>query len=156
MIGGMSQAEATPAKSKKSTVRHTRAIQRDCSKRPNAAPPDKLVEQRLDELVRPAAYTQANLYHAMGLRERTLTLPLMVVFVLSLIWRQLGSVREAVRVLHQEGLLWTDAVAVSHQAMSLRLRTFPAQLFEAIWHEVLPTLHRRWQQRQRPLAPVLQ
>lgn len=81
MIGGMSQAKATPAKSKKSTVRHTRAIQRDRSKRPNTAPPDELIEQRLDELVRPAVYTQANVYHAMGLRERTLTLPIMVAFV---------------------------------------------------------------------------
>lgn len=155
MIGGMSQTQST-TKPKKSTVRHTRAIQRDRSKRPNSAPPDELVEQRLDELVRPAVYSQANVYHAMGLRERILTLPLMVAFVLSLIWRQLGSVREAVRVLNEEGLLWFDPVEVSHQAMSLRLRTFPAQLFEAIWHEVLPALHRRWQQRERPLAPVLQ
>lgn len=144
-----------PKKKKASSVRHTRAIQRDRSKRPNAAPPDEVVEQRLEELVSPAVYAQVDVYHAMGLRERLLTLPIMVAFVLSLIWRQLGSVREAVRVLNQEGLLWTDPVDVSHQAMSLRLRTFPAELFEHIWQDLRPKLLERWGQRQRPLAPVL-
>jgi hypothetical protein len=145
-----------PKKKKPSSVRHTRAIQRDRSKRPNSAPPDEMVEGRLDELVSPAVYAQVDIYHAMGLRERTLTLPIMVAFVLSLIWRQLGSVREAVRVLNEEGLLWTDPIEVSHQAMSLRLRTFPAELFEHIWRDILPKLLERWGQRQRPLAPVLQ
>jgi hypothetical protein len=145
-----------PKKKKASSVRHTRAIQRDRSKRPNSAPPDAVVEGRLDELVSPAVYAQVDLYHALGLRERTLTLPIMVAFVLSLIWRQLGSVREAVRVLNEEGLLWTDPIEVSHQAMSQRLRSFPAELFERIWRDLLPQLLERWRQRQRPLAPVLQ
>ena len=149
-------SEPEQPKKKSSSVRHTRAIQRDRSKRPNAAPPDEVVEQRLEELVSPAVYAQVDVYHAMGLRERTLTLPIMVAFVFSLIWRQLGSVREAVRVLNQEGLLWTDPIDVSHQALSLRLRTFPAELFEHIWRDLLPKLLERWEQRQRPLAPVLQ
>ena len=46
---------------------------------------------------------------AMGLRQRILTLPVMVAFVLSLIWRQIGSVCEAVRVLKRQGMLWTEA-----------------------------------------------
>ncbi len=145
-----------PKKKKASSVRHTRAIQRDRSKRPNTAPPDEVVEGRLEELVGPAVYAQVDVCHAMGLRERTLTLPIMVAFVLSLIWRQLGSVREAVRVLNEEGLLWTDLIEVSHQAMSLRLRIFPAQLFEQVWRDLLPKLLQRWGERQRPLAPVLQ
>lgn len=124
--------------------------------RPITALPDAVVEGRLDELVGSAVYAQVDVYHAMDLRERTLTLPIMVAFVLSLIWRQLGSVREAVRVLNEEGLLWTDPVDVSHQALSLRLRTFPAALFEHIWREVLPQLLQRWGERQRPLPPVLQ
>ncbi len=37
-----------------------------------------------------------------------LTLPVMVAFVVSMIWRQLGSVREAVRVLHEEGQGYKD------------------------------------------------
>ena len=39
----------------------------------------------------------------MGLRQRILTLPVMVAFVLSLIWRQVGSVTEAVRELSKRG-----------------------------------------------------
>lgn len=144
-----------PNKKKSSSVRHTRAIQRDRSKRPNTAPPDEVVEGRLEELVSPAVYAQVDVYHARGLRERTLTLPIMVAFVLSLIWRQLASVREAVRVLNEEGLLWTDPIDVSHQALSLRLRTFPAELFEHLWRDILPKLLQRWGERQRPLAPVL-
>ena len=40
----------------------------------------------------------------MGLRHRILTLPVMVVFVFSLIWRQLGSFSKAVRALKSEGV----------------------------------------------------
>jgi hypothetical protein len=38
----------------------------------------------------------------------------------------------------------------------LRLRTFPAELFEPILREVLPLARQRWAQRKRPFAPVLQ
>lgn len=78
-------------------MRHTRAIQRDRSKRPTVGPPDQKVQDRLEELIHPATYAQIAAYQAMGLRQRVLTLPVMVAFVLSLIWRQMGSVSEAVR-----------------------------------------------------------
>ncbi len=74
-------------KAKQSTVRHTRAIQRDRTKRPTVAPSAEVVEQQLAEVVRPAIYAQIAAYQAMGLRHRILTLPVMVGFVLSLIWR---------------------------------------------------------------------
>jgi hypothetical protein len=154
IIGGMDQSKPT-AKAKKSTVRHTRAIQRDRSKRPTVAPPDAQVQARLEDLVHPATYAQVALYQSLGLRERILTLPVMVALVLSVIWRHLGSVNEAVRVLNQEGLLWVKPLAVSQQAVSLRLRTFPAELFEHILQEVLPAAQQRWSQRERPLAPAL-
>src|SRR5499426_197691 len=93
-------------KPKKSTVRHTRAIQRDRTKRPNAAPPDEQIKARLTEVIHPATLNQVAHFHELGLRERTLNLLVMMAFVLSLIWRQLGSVAEAVRVLNREGLLW--------------------------------------------------
>ncbi len=93
------------SKPKKSTVRHTRAIQRDRTKRPNTAPPDEQIEARLTDLVYPATLNQVAHFHDLGLRERLLNLPVMMAFVLSLIWRQLGSVAEAVRVLNREGLL---------------------------------------------------
>jgi hypothetical protein len=96
---------ATRAKSNKSTVRHTRAIQRDRSKRPTVAPPDDKIEERLTELIHPATYAQVAAYQERGLRQRILTLPVMVAFVLSLIWRQIGSVSEAVRILRYEDVL---------------------------------------------------
>src|SRR5262245_25460521 len=98
---------------KKSSVRHTRAIGRDRSKRPNTAPPDAQVEARLSELIHPATYAQVATFHALGLRERILTLPVMMAFVLSLIWRHLGSVSEAVRVLQEEGMLWVSPQQVT-------------------------------------------
>src|SRR5215211_2556609 len=70
-------------KSKKSTVRHTRAIQRDRTKRPNTAPPDEKSEARLSEIIHPARLNQVAYFHELGLRERTLNLPLMIAFVRS-------------------------------------------------------------------------
>ena len=146
---------ATTSKPKKSSVRHTRAIQRDRSKRPSAAPPAEAVQARLSELIHPATYAQLDTFHALGLRARILTLPVMVAFVLSLLWRHLGSVSEAVRVLNEEGMLWTSPTPVSQQAMSDRLRTLPAVLFERILLDVLPQMQQRWQARQRPLPPAV-
>ncbi len=102
----------------KSTVRHTRAIQRDRRQRPVVAPPDPTLEAHLTDLIHPATLAQVHAYHALGLRERTLTLPIMMAFVLSLIWRQVGTVQETVRLLQREGLLWTAPLLVSQQALS--------------------------------------
>lgn len=145
-----------PAKPAPSSVRHTRAVQRDRTKRPTGAPPDEQVTARLTELISPATFSQVAAYQAMGLRERVLTLPVMVAFVLSLIWRQLASVSEAVRVLREEGLLWTARVPVSQQAAAQRLSTFPAVLFANVLHAVLPQVAARAQARhQRPISAVL-
>ena len=140
---------------KRSTVRHTRAIQRDRRTRPTVAPSAPQVEERLAELIHPATLAQVAAYREAGLRERALTLPVMAAFVLSLIWRQLGSVSEAVRVLRQEGLLWAAPLTVSQQAVSQRLRCLPAALFERVLLDVLPRLEARWQDRQRPVPPAL-
>jgi hypothetical protein len=143
------------SKSKKSTVRHTRAIARDRTKRPNTAPPDEQIEARLSELVHPATLNQVAHFHDLGLRERTLNLPVMMAFVLSLIWRQLGSVAEAVRVLNREGLLWVDERKVSQQAVEQRLGSLPSVLFERVLQELMPTMTERWRERTRPLPPAL-
>jgi hypothetical protein len=142
-------------KPKKSSVRHTRAIQRDQTKRPNTAPPDPQVQALLEQLIQPATFSQVAHFHQLGLRERILTLPVMVAFVLSLLWRHLGSVREGVRTLNQEGLLWTGPMSVSAQAVLQRLRSLPPALFENILDEVLPQMQARWQLRQRPLPEAL-
>lgn len=140
---------------KPSTVRHTRAIQRDRRTRPAVAPSAPQVEDRLAELIHPATLAQVAAFHDRGLRERILTLPVMVAFALSLIWRQLGSVSEAIRVLTAEGVLWVEPLAVSQQAVSQRLRRFPAVLFERVLLDVLPRMHARWRARRRPLPPAL-
>src|SRR2546423_13086538 len=115
---------------KNSTVRHTRAIQRDRRTQPTIAPAAPQVEARLADLVHPATLAQVATFHRLGLRERILTLPVLVAFVLSLIWRQLGSVSEAVRVLGEEGLPWAEPLAVSPQAGSQRPRPLPPVPFE--------------------------
>lgn len=143
------------SKPKKSTVRHTRAIQRDRTKRPNTAPSDEQIEARLTDLVHPATLNQVAHFHNLGLRERLLNLPVMMAFVLSLIWRQLGSVAEAVRTLNREGLLWVDERKVSQQAVEQRLGSLPALLFERVLQEVLPAMAQRWHARTRPLPPAL-
>ena len=154
--GGMSETGSPPparTRTKPSSVRHTRAIQRDRTKRPPASPPDAEVEARLTELIHPLTLRQVAHYHDLGLRERVLSLPVMVALVLSMIWRQVGSVTTLTHLLHHEGLLWTAPGRVSQQALSLRLRTFPADLFRRVLDDLLPQMQARWQERQRPLPP---
>ena len=91
----------------------------------------------------------------MGLRERALTLPIMVALVLSMVWRQLGEVSQLVHLLRREGLLWSGPKTVSQQALSERFRTLPAELFRRVLLAVLPLMHERWQTRHRPLPPEL-
>lgn len=146
-------AKAGRTKKKASTVRHTRAIQRDRSKRPTVGPPADDVQARLSELIHPATYAQVAAYQAHGLRARVLTLPVMVALVLSMLWRQIGSVSEAVRVLRGQGLLWVEPLAVSQQAVSQRLRTLPPTLFARVLRDVLPPMQARFATRERPLPP---
>jgi len=150
----MSKKSSSSTK-KTSTVRHTRAIQRDRSKRPVVAPPDPVVAGRLTDLIHPQTLSQVAHSHDLGLRERVLTLPVMVALVLSMIWRQIGSVATLLRLLNAEGFLWTSPVQVSEQALSQRLRVFPAVLFQEVLTGLLPTLQERWQPRRRPLPPEL-
>lgn len=140
---------------KPSSVRHTRAIQRDRSKRPTVAPPDEKVAARLTEIVHPATLAQVDYYHRLGLRERVLSLPVMVALVLSMVWRQIDEVTELARLLRSEGLLWAEPKKVSQQALSERFRTFPARLFLRLLLTVLPVMQARWQGRQRPLPPEI-
>jgi hypothetical protein len=145
----------TRSPTKPSSVRHTRAIQRDRRTHLPAAAPDPLVAARLTELLHPATLAQLDHFRALGLRARLLTLPVMVALVLSMIWRQIGSVATLLRVLREEGFLWTAPVEVSEQALSQRLRGFPAELFQRVLLDLLPLMQERWQARQRPLPPEL-
>lgn len=158
---GMSTQPASHGRerAKPSSVRHTRAIQYDRTKRPNTAPLDPQVREQLCDLLHPATFAQVAHFHAAGLRERVLTLPVMVAVVLTLIWRQVGSVCELTRLLHLEGFFWCSPTPVSQQALSQRLRVFPAHLFHQVLADVLPQLHARWEARwatrPRPLPREL-
>ena len=54
---------------KKSSERHTRAIQLARIKTPTVAPPDAQVEQLLCEVVQPATFAQVAHFQRLGLRE---------------------------------------------------------------------------------------
>jgi len=136
---------------KNSSVRHTRAIQQDRFKRPAAMPPDEQIEARLTELIHPATLRQVAHFQRLGLRERILTLPIIVALVVSMIWRQIPGVSELVRIVNRELVLWVPRLKISQQAFSERLRTLPSDLFLQVVMSILPHLHSRWQQRQRPL-----
>jgi hypothetical protein len=151
----MTETTTNKPTKKSSSVRHTRAVQRDRSKRPLAAPPDERISERLAEIIHPTTLAQVAHYHDLGLRERVLNLPVMVALVLSMIWRQIEGVSALVRVLRDEGLLWATARRVSQQAVSERLRTLPAELFQRLLLAVLPQLQARWQERQRPVPPEI-
>ena len=139
------------AKKKASSVRHTRSNQVARGQKQPTLPPDEQTAQRIRDVIHPATLRQVEYYQQLGLRERTLTLPVMVAVVISFVWRQLASVSETLRVLETEGLLWTEPTHVSQQAMSERLRTFPAELFRRVLHDVLPVMQDKWRERSRPV-----
>lgn len=148
--------EQAKKKRKKSSVRHTRAIQRDRSKRQLAPPPDEKIKARLSEWVKPTESEEQAWFIWFGLRLRKLSLSVMVAIVISLIWRHIGAGgSEAARLLQLEGLLWVPPMLVSQQAISERLRTFPARMFFQLLVSRLPMFQQRSQRRQRPLPPAL-
>jgi len=140
---------------KASSVRHTRAIQRDRTKHSITAPTAEQVQERLTEIVHPATLAQVDYFRKLGLRERTLGLTVMVAFVLEMIWRQISGVSEMVRLIQTEAMLWASPRKVTQQALSLRLTTLPAQLFLNILLSILPLMQQRWAERKRPLPPEI-
>ena len=114
---------------------------------------DEVIAEQLEALVSPAITAQENYYRQLGLRERILTLPLMVASVLPLLWRDVAGVRQLTRLLAREGFLWCAPTQVSQQALSQRFLSFPTVLFERVFQQVLPQLRQAWHQRQRRPLP---
>lgn len=151
----MSRDSASSKCRKKSSVRHTRAIRRERHQHaPDPAPPEDFAA-RLTELVYPVALGVVRQFHRRGLRERVLTLPVMVAFVLALIWRQVGGVAELVRLVRQQVIFWVPPLKVSAQAVEQRLRCLPADLFRQVLDRVLSPLHAAWPTRHRPVPPAI-
>ena len=93
---------------------------------------DAVIAQQLEDLLTPALAAQQGYYRQLGLRDRILTLPLMVAGVLTLLWRDVTGVTELSRILAREGFLWCSPTEVSQQALSQRFLTLPAELFEKV------------------------
>jgi hypothetical protein len=138
-----------------SSVRHTRSIQYDHRLHPPGAPPSDEFTKRLTDLVYPAVLDTLGEFRMRGLRERILTLPVMVALVLAMVWRQLNGVAELTRLVQQELVFWVPPLKVSVQALEQRLRSLPAELFQKVLDQVLPRLHEAWPQRQRPLPAAI-
>lgn len=118
---------------------------------------DEVIAAQLENLVTPAITAQENYYRQLGMRDRILNLPFMVAAVLTLLWRDVAGVRELTRMLGREGFLWCERTKVSQQAISQRFFTFPAELFERIFKELLPEFSNKWHSRkQRPLPESLE
>lgn len=119
-------------------------------------PTNEEIEKQLTKLLSPAITSQIGYYRQIGLRSRILTLPLMLASVLTIVWRQVPSVRELSRMLVREDLLWCRAVKVTQQALSERFMVFPAELFERVLKEILPELKSNWEARKkRPLPEAV-
>lgn len=114
-------------------------------------PQDEALQKHFEELLSPAVYAQSAFYRSLDLRDRILNLPVMIAAILAMLWRQIPSVCELTRTLNREGALWMRPAKVSQPALSKRLLTFPAELFQQVLYSLLPKLRERWQARQRPL-----
>jgi len=114
-------------------------------------PQDEAIQKQFEELLSPAIYAQSTFYRSLNLRDRILNLPLMIAAVLAMLWRQIPSVCELTKTLNREGALWMRPAKISQPALSKRLLTFPAELFQQVLHSLLPKLRERWKVRQRPL-----
>jgi hypothetical protein len=124
----------------------------DHVRRTNRPSPDNgVIQERLKSLLTPAVFGQLAYYRRLKLRDRILSLPVMVAAVLMILWRQVPSVCELAKMLGREDLLWTDRVKVSQQALSKRFLNFPAEIFQRVLLNLLPHLRERVAVRKRPL-----
>ena len=81
----------------------------------------------------------------------------MVAAVLTLLWRDVAGVTELTRMLARVGFLWVRPTEVTQQAMSQRFLSFPSELFERVFKDLLPHLRTAWQNRnQRSLPESIQ
>lgn len=133
---------------------HSQKSIRDHSRKRNQPNVDnQVIAKQLEDLVKPCVYNQLAYYRSLGMRDRVLTLPLMVAVVLTILWRQVPSVGELNRMLARENLLWSRKVKVSQQALSQRFLSFPYSLFERVLKDLLVPLNQRWQNRKKRKTP---
>jgi hypothetical protein len=106
------------------------------------------VEQQLIALLSPSLLAPRQMerrdprqpQRVIRMRQRLLTLPVMVAIVVSLVWRRMPAVTEVQRVLAREGLLWVTPVRVSLPALTKRLDVLPATVMGQLFAEVCTRL----------------
>jgi hypothetical protein len=69
---------------------------------------NQVISQQLENLVKPCVYNQLAYYRSLEMRARILSLPLMLAAVLTLVWRQVPSVRELNRTLARVRLVLNE------------------------------------------------
>ena len=125
----------------------------DLRRRPQfPSPPIAEVERQLWQWLSPATFKPtAGERNTDGkrLRNRLLTLPVMVAVVLSLVYRQINGLSELLRVLQMEGLLWVEPIAVSRTALDKRFCKLPVSLLSQLLTQV------QLQLTHRPTGTVL-
>jgi hypothetical protein len=83
------------------------------------------------------------------MRQRLLTLPVIVAIMVSLVWRRVPSIAEVQKVLAREGLLGVAPLRVSPQAITKRLDVLPA----AVMGQLLTEVCARLQAQVPPTVP---
>ncbi len=120
-------------------------------RRNRPGPDNEVIAERLEDLLLPVVVGQLAYFRSLGLRDRILSLPVMVATVMTLLWRQVPSVCELARMLAREKFLWAPQVKVSQQALSKRFLSFPYEIFRRVLLDLVPRLRERALERERPL-----
>src|SRR6516162_1529323 len=105
-------------------------------------------EQRLTDLLSPSLLAPRQLerrdprqpQRLIRMRQRLLTLPVIVAIMVSLVWRRVPSIAEVQKVLAREGLLGIAPLQVSPQAITKRLTVLPAAVMSQLLAEVCARL----------------
>jgi hypothetical protein len=84
---------------------------------------NEVIESHISNLLTPLIFNQQGLYRSLELRNRILNLSLMIAAVLTLLWRNVPSVRELTKLLEREEFLWASATKVSQKALSKKAKT---------------------------------
>ena len=150
-------------KKKRATIKQLKANP-DFRERTNfPMPPVEEIERRLRSVLTPGTFAARlqNLKQKtdqdgkqIKLRDRILTLPIMTVLVVSLVWRQIPTLAEALRVIAREGVWDFAAFSVSRQALSKRLQAIPAEIFAQIYEEALGRLQQSSDGAPEPEPPA--
>jgi hypothetical protein len=115
------------------------------------------VEQRLLDVLSPSLLAPRQLerrdprqpQRLIRMRQRLLTLPVMVAIMVSLVWRRVPSIAEVQKVLAREGWLGMVPLRVSPQAITKRLDVLPA----AVMGQLLAEVCARLQEQAPPAVP---